>query len=275
MILDNIIPHESLREFVRIYRIIEFTFPGNISIPPKAYTPRPEHCLQFYPKDTETVHYPSSNLEVTGVKVIISGQPTFVHHRFVQKEFLTFQIVFQPGALYRLTGIPSSEFTNQYMDAEEILGKTTDAVNECLFHAENYRQMVSIVEEYLQGLIQKAKPKIGHSIDIIGNRMLQQCGQVSMDWYAKEACLSYRQFDRKFRERLGISPREYARIIRFDRAFRMRNRFPEKDLLTIALHSGYYDYQHLSKEFKEFTGQVPTDFFKMKGPEYMFGESEI
>jgi AraC-like DNA-binding protein len=275
MILDNITPNESLKEFVRIYRIIEFTFSDDAIIPPKAYTPRPEHCLQFYPKDTETVDYPHSNLVVTDKKVIISGQPTLIHHRLVKKEFLTFQIVFQPGALYRLTGIPSSEITNCYLDAGDILGNTTSLVNEQLYHANNYNKMILIIEEYLQVLIKKTKLKIEHSIDIIGQLMLQPARQTSLDWYAKEACICYRQFDRKFKERLGINPKEYERIIRFDKVFRMKNRFPNKDWLSIALHCGYYDYQHLTKEFKEFTDKTPTDFFEIKGPEYMFGEREI
>ncbi len=275
MILDNIMPNESLKEFVRIYRIIEFIFSDGIVIPLKAYTPRPEHCLQFYLKDTETVKFPHSNLTVTDKKVVISGQPTLIHHRFVKKEFLTFQIVFQPGALYRLTGIPSSEITNCYFDAEDILGKSVREVNEQLYHAADYHKMICIIEEYLHTLIKKSALKTEHSIDVIGKLMLQPLHQNSLDWYAKEACICYRQFDRKFKERLGIKPKEYERIIRFDKVFRMRNRFPNKDWLSIALHCGYYDYQHLSKEFKEFTDKTPTDFFEIKGPEYMFGEREI
>ncbi len=85
-----------------------------------------------------------------------------------------------------------------------------------------------------------------------------------------------RQFERKFNEHMGVSPKLYARIIRFDYVFRLKNRHPEKDWLSIALECGYHDYQHLAKEYKEFTGCTPTEFFALdqKAPERFFGDVE-
>jgi AraC-like DNA-binding protein len=57
----------------------------------------------------------------------------------------------------------------------------------------------------------------------------------------------------------------------------LKNKYPEKDWFTIAVHSGYYDYQHLSKVYKEFTGFTPTEFFKIEShsPERLFGDVEM
>jgi AraC-like DNA-binding protein len=57
----------------------------------------------------------------------------------------------------------------------------------------------------------------------------------------------------------------------------MKNRSPQKDWLSIALHCGYYDYQHLVKDYKEFTGYTPAQFFAIdnQAPERMLGDVEI
>ncbi|MEO6812920.1 MAG: helix-turn-helix domain-containing protein, partial [Ginsengibacter sp.] len=95
---------------------------------------------------------------------------------------------------------------------------------------------------------------------------------ISIDWLAKETCLCSRQFERKFRERMGITASLLARIARFDKAFLMKNAQPGKDWLSIAVQCNYHDYQHLVRDYKEFTGLTPTSFFQVdkQAPERIF-----
>jgi len=276
MLLNDIKPSLSLTEVIRLYRIVDFQFDDVAAIPFKAYTPRPEHCLQFYPKDSEVVKYPGTDLIISGKRTTIIGQHTIVNHRYVGKEFLSFQVVFQPGALFQLTHISSDELTNVYMDAEDIFGNEVRLVNEQLFHAGSYAEMVSIMDCFLNGQIKKYK-RDQHPVDAISKLMIQQKEQFCLDKYIKEACLSHRQFDRKFGERVGIAPKQFMKVIRFDQAFRMKNRFPDRDWFSIAVHCGYHDYQHLSKDFKEFTGCTPPQCFKIenRSPERAFGDAEV
>ena len=99
MLLNEIKPGSFLAEHIRLYRIIDFHFPDATTIPPKLYSPRPEQCLQFYPKDTETVRYPGSELSTSDKRATCIGQHTVLHQRFVGKEFLSFQVVFQPEVI--------------------------------------------------------------------------------------------------------------------------------------------------------------------------------
>jgi AraC-like DNA-binding protein len=232
--------------------------------------------LQFYPRDTEKVQNGGSDKIITGKKTSVTGQHLVVSNRLTGKDFLVFQIVFQPGALYRITGIPANQLLNSYVDAENIFGKEIRLVNEQLYKAGSYREMVAIVEKYLQTIIRRKKRNV-LPVDRISRLMLRCRDENSLEWFAKEACLSYRQFDRLFKERMGINPRLFLRIIQFDRAFRLKNKYPEKDWFTIAVHTGYYDYQHLSKAYKEFTGFTPTEFFKIEShsPERLFGDVEM
>jgi hypothetical protein len=61
-----------------------------------------------------------------------------LHQRMIGKEFLSLQVVFQPGAFYRLTGIAMHEIANQYLDATEIFGAGIEEVNEQLSHASSF-----------------------------------------------------------------------------------------------------------------------------------------
>lgn len=95
----------------------------------------------------------------------------------------------------------------------------------------------------------------------------------SIDWLAKESCLCTKQFERKFIQRAGVNPKTYARIIRFNRAYNLRNRHSDKEWLSIAVASGYFDYQHLAKDYKDFTGFTPPEFHLLESnsPENVLG----
>lgn len=92
MLLNEIKPSPFLTDFVRLYRIIDFHFTGAAIIPPKIYSPRPEHCLKFYPKDTETVEHLDSDFHVSNKKVSCIGQHTKPIQRYVGKDFLSFRL---------------------------------------------------------------------------------------------------------------------------------------------------------------------------------------
>ncbi len=275
MLLNEIKPSPFLTEYVRLYRIIDFRFPDNFTIPCKVYPPRPEHCLQFFPKNTETTRYPDSDIIMENKKAIMMGQHCKVFHRYPGKEFLCIQIVFQPAGFHQITNIPSENLMNMYIDAEDIFGKSIQLVNEQLFHAKNYDEMIKITESFLNNLIRKNKTS-KHPVDETGILMIKEEENFSIDNFLKSAYLSHRQFDRKFKERIGVPPKLFLQLSRFDKAFRLKNRFPQIDWLSIAIRCGYHDYQHLAKEYKSFTNFTPVQFFEIdnKAPERHLGDVE-
>ncbi|HEX8462024.1 MAG TPA: helix-turn-helix domain-containing protein [Segetibacter sp.] len=276
MFIDNIIPSSALAEYVRIYRIIDFFFADEPPLFPKLYTPRPEICLQFYPKEREKIQYQNEAEAKTGNEISITGQHTIVQNRFVPKSFLSLQVVFQPGALYRLTGVPAALFTDATIDAADVFSKDLGFVTEQLLEAVQYSQMIAIVEAFLIKIIKRVTTPC-HTISKVANAMMFDTNEHTLDDFTKQAFICARQFDRKFYELVGINPKRFLKIIRFDRAFRLKNRFPKMDWLTIAIHCGYHDYQHLAKDYKEFTGLTPSTFFdfETKGPDRLVGVSEV
>ncbi len=273
MLLKEIIPSPVVSNFVRLYRIIDFEFPISGPIPPKAYTPRPEQCLQFFITPT-AIQYPGTGEVVIPLNALLVGQHTITNNRTVYSKFLSLQVVFQPGALYRLLAIPQTLFSNQAVQAGEVMGNEIALVNEQLFHAKDYQSMIDIVETFIIRKINKVQ-KERHHLDRMTQQMLLPDQGNSLDWYVRNTYLGHRQFDRKFTERMGIGPKEFMRVCRFDTAYRMKNRYPEKDWLTIAIHCGYHDYQHLARDYKEFTGHTPARFFALDSPERILGSEEV
>ena len=172
MVLSEFKPSQSLMQFVRVYRVVHFVFDDIAKIPFKPYPPRPEHCLSFYPRDTETVEYIKTGAKINNLKTVLIGQQSEVTNRFVGKDFLVFQVVFNPGGLYRLTGIPSQQLNNCYFDAETVFQKDIKEVNDKLNDALNFNEMVDVVESFLLNQIHKGVKEF-HRLDQVSHLILK------------------------------------------------------------------------------------------------------
>ncbi|KAB7731019.1 helix-turn-helix domain-containing protein [Rudanella paleaurantiibacter] len=276
-IFDYRPPQPLLRDYVRMLKIVGCSFPASMtSLPVKAYWPRAENCLSFYPKDPERQQFGYTEATVIKPRSIVNGQYSMVTNRHVGRDFMVFQVQFQPGALYRLTGLPSGELTNAFVDAEAVFSSEMNRVDERLSYCRHYTEMITVVEDFLLYLVSRARHPHLHPIDRATRYLLERPGSVSLDWLADQACLSQWQFYRCFVDREGVSPKFYARIARFEQAMKLKNTCPDKDWLSVALELGYHDYQHLVRDFREFTTLTPNAFLLRDGrsPERTFGVAE-
>lgn len=65
---------------------------------------------------------------------------------------------------------------------------------------------------------------------------------------------------RNFSKYLGMPPKKYISLQRFIGAYDQFDNNSREDLLSVALNSGYYDYNHFLKDFKQFMGTAPTQY---------------
>jgi AraC-like DNA-binding protein len=276
MILRDFLPSLHLREYVRKHQIIRFEFDPRTIIPCKVYCPRPETCLVFRLRNPQEVSYPPDPAILVHPKCTIMGQHTVVTNRYTGSDFWILQMVLQPSALFRLSGIPAYEITNTFIDAEAVWGKKISSIQEQMCNTESIEEVIKMAEGFLERLIKRSETSL-HGIDKISSVILNQDRPLSMDQLASDACLSSRQFQRKFTERTGIGPKLFDKVVRFEKAFFMKNANPHLDWLSIALACGYYDYQHLAKDYKYFTNMTPTGFYELdtKAPERTFGVVEV
>lgn len=271
MILKDFLPAPELQEFVRCYRIVHFKFDRQEIIPVKAYPPKAENILHFFLRDRFAIETHRNNREYQAPVTFI-GQRTFTTRQINESDFLNFQIVFQPTAVFRLTGIPGHELLNKFLPAQDIFSKTINETHEQLLAANGYSDLLNIGEKFVRTLIRSVR-KDSLKMDILTSQSNEFRGNVSLKWLARESCLCTKQYKRRFFERTGVNPKLFERIIRFNKAYNIRNRYPEKSWFEISIECGYYDYQHLVKDYKDFTGRNPNQFhlLESKSPERILG----
>lgn len=261
MIFKSLPPSPALHEFVRNYTILHLKFNSDHAIPLKQRPPKPEQGIVFYVKGSVKLLNLKTGSSQTPAPVSVFCQQTDKKSYYVTSEFFIFTIFLRPGMLHRLIGMPLINLHQDFHDAEMFFGSEVRIISEQLKTAADYSSMITVVENYL---IQKFKPfqNMSNSIDNIANHLLTDPSTFSLDWLAKQACLSTRQFHRKFLERMGISPKLFSRIIRFNHAYHYKITHPNNYWSSIAQEFNYTDYHHLEKEFKEFTGLTPNEWIK-------------
>jgi AraC-like DNA-binding protein len=264
MLIKDFPPSPGLQEYITKYQVMRFLFDRNSLLPVKYHTPHPEHCVTFYIRDVQRYSNINSQTIFTYPRRVINGMYDTAINRYGGYDFLAIKVILQPGILFRLTGISPQELANSFIDAELMWGKEVRMACDRLMNAQSLPEMLGLMEIFLKNLFTTHLSKSTHPVDKASWFILQQKSPASLDWLADQSCLSKRQFIRKFEERQGSSPKTFDRIVRFDRAYRMKNAHPTIDWLSIALDCGYYDYQHLVRDYKEFTSLTPQGLFDLE-----------
>jgi AraC-like DNA-binding protein len=273
MIFKNFQPSLFLNGLVQVYHLRHFRFNPGMPVPFKAFPPRPEQYIAFYPRGFETTQLVRDGSTIIRPKSIISGQYTQLINRHVTHEFMIIQAAFAPGALHKLTGIPFSEMRDSSLDLESLFPKESREVNAKLEEAQEYSEMIRIVDEFLCGLfLRKAKINARPVDQVIGALATGEAYR-KIDWLAGQACLSVRQFERLSYDYVGVSPKVFTRIARFNATYIMRLKNPQFTWLRIAIECGYQDYQHLVRDYKEFSNVTPNMLFneEFRAPERILG----
>eukprot|EP00456_Euglypha_rotunda_P004735 TRINITY_DN107992_c0_g1_i1.p1 TRINITY_DN107992_c0_g1~~TRINITY_DN107992_c0_g1_i1.p1 ORF type:complete len:139 (+),score=0.38 TRINITY_DN107992_c0_g1_i1:42-419(+) len=101
----------------------------------------------------------------------------------------------------------------------EFFYRQVQQVNEQLFNTHTYDNMIAVVERFLLQQQTRLKPMLPFDMALL--ELVHQQGQLSMEKLASLACVSTRQLDRQCKERIGLPPKLFARLVRFSSAFRL------------------------------------------------------
>jgi AraC-like DNA-binding protein len=270
MMNKSFLPRGALSEFVRNYTIIHFQFSANEPVPFKQRSPKPEQKIVFYIKGSPKIYNPAIGDSQTPPPVSIFSHQIDKRTIRMTSEFFAFIIFLQPGALHRLIRLPMMELLHQYCDAELFFGTEVRAVSDQLASATSETGMISIVEQFLLHRCKQLPMK--SSIDSIALHLMADPISFSLDAIARQACLSGKQFYRRFTERIGISPKLFSRLSRFNHAYRYKIAHSNVSWSSVAQEFRYTDYHHMEKEFKEFTTLTPGEWTKthLSAPERIF-----
>lgn len=259
MLVRIVPPAPALRPFVQHYLLVHIRYDrADARRALKPMPPAPPQCLYFYPRGGPQTFHHKENKFVDLPRSILVGPQVSRLDLHLPPEHLVVGAAFWPGGLHRLLGVPVSEMLDYSIESRTLLGPAVADVAARLEEAASYAAMLAALEAYLLGVLRRLRPTTEQPLDRLLPLLLPS-GRLGapLDRLAAEACLSPRQFERNFVQRVGLSPKLFARITRFDRAFRLKEKLPALDWLAMAVQCGYYDYRHLVRDFREFAGTTP------------------
>ena len=169
-----------------------------------------------------------------------------------------FTIHFQPSGFSRLFGIPMTELTDAVCDAHAVIGPEISALEHELGDTPGFADRIQLIEKHLillLGVDRRPDP-----VALAANSLFSSNGIHRVSAMASDSGLSLRQFERRFLAQVGVPPKLYARIIRFNAALDHKLRCPTFAWSRIATDQGYHDQMHLVHDCLAFTGESPSRF---------------
>ena len=250
------IPHPALQDYVMNISTVNALLPEGISEVVTPYPSTPFQSLIFYcnnPVSMGRVDQPEFDRQP--LTVLIGPQFSRVNVK-VHRQLSAIRVDFLPGGMYRMLGIPMHELFDGGFDATDFFGPEMNNINEQLRHVSDLEDGKGIVEKFLLKQVTSLKEIL--PFDSAMRILLNNNGKMAIEKAASLSCLSIKQFERKCRERIGMNPKMYARILKFSKAYRWHEAFPHLSWTTIAFEAGYYDQMHMIRDFKLFAGVNPT-----------------
>jgi AraC-like DNA-binding protein len=240
-----------LKSYVRYFWSIDHKEDGGIRKTIKIFADRfPRLIFQNLDGHVITEDEQGAALPESFLSGIITKQTSYM----VTGSYAHFGVSFYPHAIKAIFGI----------DAYEMTDSLPDLINFCpgqmisrLQEATTHDLRVGIISEFLLSRLIRQKDACAKINPIIhsGYNYNTPISQILSNHKITE-----RSLERHFKNIIGITPKKYLRILRFEKVVEMLNAPMETNLSEFAYNFNYADQSHFNKEFKDFSGFTPSDF---------------
>lgn len=205
--------------------------------------------------------YTRSEAGTDGAATRVEGSHVvgFRHRPIVVSQSGTVSILgirFRPEGIARLVRFPLSEITHRIVDLYEVFGSDGAPLEQRLYEARDASERIAIVEATVLSRLHEAPPDLATASSAVG-LIRRGHGRVTVAAVAERLGLGYKQLERAFQRRIGVSPKTFAQIVRFQNAAAQLLRRRPRDAW---FPSGYYDQPHFIREFTRFAGITPGAF---------------
>lgn len=168
-----------------------------------------------------------------------------------------FGIRFKPEAMYFIFGIPAAEFINCSANLEEIFGPCFTSFCYRIEALKRVEERTQLADAYLLNRIYKAQKRQSF-LPMAAELIRHQKGEITVENLSHEVCISTRQLEREFKNKLGMGPKAYMRISRLNKVLQLLDQQPSIPLARLSYMCGYADQAHFIREFKQLTGELPS-----------------
>jgi AraC-like DNA-binding protein len=250
-------PNEDLATLVKCYWTLESVKEKT----PTRNTIVPDGCIKmiFHYGDPYK-HHPESGDSFLLPRCFVVGQLTRPFEVEPTGETGTFFVCFHPNGFLPFATLPIKEMENTVVSLEELFGNEGKIIGQQILAANSTSERISIIETFLDNRLTNT-----HAVDEIikstVETILTAHGQLSVDDLSKQTNTNRRQLARKFSSAIGLSPKQLSKTIRLQAALKMLMTGKVTSLTDLAYEGEYYDQAHFIKDFKEFTGLTPKEFY--------------
>ncbi|MGI5199719.1 helix-turn-helix domain-containing protein [Streptomyces sp. CA-288835] len=175
------------------------------------------------------------------------------------------QLALHPLAARRLLGLPAGALADQIVvSGTDVLGRRGAELHERLLEQTGWEARFALLASYLRGQVSRSeeggrvRPEVGEAWAWLARHR----GAGTLNGLAEHVALSPRRLTTLFRAETGLSPKQAARLMRFEHAksivVRGVTEGASPNLARIAADCGYYDHSHLVRDFHQYTGVSPT-----------------
>lgn len=169
---------------------------------------------------------------------------------------LTAGVQLLPGAALSLFGVSAAELAERHTLLADLWGTKADSALDQLASVAGAGRQLNVLEQLLaQGL---RRPRAMHPA--VAHLLAAGAGVVRIDTIVRDSCYSHRGFIALFRQATGMSPKRYARLMRFRALLAALHGPGHTALGELALDAGYSDQAHMTREFREFAGMTPLQY---------------
>ncbi len=182
----------------------------------------------------------------------------------IQGSYLLIVFLLYPFAAKTLIGVNPKELNDDCYDLNLLKGNHTEQTVKKLLDETNQAKQVEIIAKFLSRLVQKTISYKEQRIQIAINLILNSKGKITVKALTDNLHTTERTLQRQFIEHVGISPKQFAKIIQFQSSFNQISEEVFSKLTEIVYENGYADQSHFIRSFKRFTGKKPSQFKKPK-----------
>jgi hypothetical protein len=252
-------PHPDIDSIIKCYWTLE--------VPAEAATQRqriiPDGCLEmFFILGDDIKRYTSDDEFIIQPRAMVLGQitePLFIEPTGYVK---TFAVRFYPYGFANFVPTPIKDLANKETPLAALFGEEiANELEQKIIKAKDTKARIKIIEKFLFERLND-QISIDNIVETTIDTMVLTGGKATIKEALKNDISKRRQLERKFTKQIGMSPKQMSKVIRLQAALKMMLESRPESLNKIAYNSDYYDQAHFTKDFREFTGTTPKEFYE-------------
>jgi len=205
--------------------------------------------------------YQNENKKEKVPLAFVSGQFTANYHLEIQGKIGIIGAVMKASSIYNIFGLKMTSLVNKRLALQDFLEEKTDEIQNKIKKAGNAEERVQILEVFLKTHLETVPSRLSIIDDTI-SFIDQNNGMVTIEEVLTKFNISRSYLEKKFLQKIGISPKFYARIRRFSYLSNQVAHNKEINWQDIVFENGYHDQSHLVKDFKAFNHMKPSEYHK-------------